>query len=86
MIHVMATATVRDLRTRFPKLKAVIEREGEIIVTHRGTPAYVLRPYHAPPPSNVAPVNYFERLKSRQPRPISAKTSRALDEADRGER
>jgi len=82
----MATATVRDLRTRFPKLKEVIEREGEVIVTHRGTPAYVLRAYHAPPPSKASPVNYFGRLKSRQPRPIPVKVSRALDEADRAER
>jgi hypothetical protein len=82
----MATATIRDLRTRFPMLKAVIEREGEVIVTHRGSPAYVLRRYQAPGPSKVRPVDYFKRLKARQPRPISVKASRALDEADRGER
>jgi antitoxin (DNA-binding transcriptional repressor) of toxin-antitoxin stability system len=86
MIHVMATATVRDLRTRFPKLKALIARDGEVIVTHRGTPAYVLRPYSAPPPTKVQPLDYFGRLKSRQPRPISRRAARALDEADRGER
>jgi antitoxin (DNA-binding transcriptional repressor) of toxin-antitoxin stability system len=82
----MVTATVRDLRTRFPKLKAIIAREGEVVVTDRGRPAYVLRPYRTRPPSKVPSIDYYARLKSRQPRPLSRKESRALDEADRGER
>jgi hypothetical protein len=31
-------------------------------------------------------VDYFARLRSYQPRPLSKRASRALDEADRGER
>ena len=31
-------------------------------------------------------VSYFARLTSRQPSPLSAEASRALDESDRGER
>jgi antitoxin (DNA-binding transcriptional repressor) of toxin-antitoxin stability system len=81
----MANATVRDLRTRFPRLKALIEREGEVIVTDRGRPAFVLRPY-TPPLRRSPPVDYFARLRARQPRPLPAASSRALDEADRGER
>jgi antitoxin (DNA-binding transcriptional repressor) of toxin-antitoxin stability system len=86
MIHVMTTATIRDLRTRFPKLKAIIAREGEIIVTDRGRPSYVLRSYSAKAPGRPKALDYFARLKARQPRPLSVAASRALDEANRGER
>ena len=86
MIHGMASATVRDLRTRFPRVRALVAREGEVIVTLRGSPAYVLRPYTQPPPAKAEKVNYFRRLKSRQPRPLTANAACALDKADRGER
>ncbi len=82
----MAVATIRDLRTQFPKLKALVGRDGEVIVTDRGKPAFVLRPYAAPAKTSKKPVNYFARLKLHQPRPLSATKARALDEANRGER
>ena len=82
----MTTATVRDLRTKFPKLKAIIAKEGELVVTDHGRPAYVLRAFTAPAPKRPARVDYFARLKARQPRPLSRAASRALDEHDRGER
>lgn len=82
----MKTASVRDLRTNFPRVRALIEREGELVVTERGKPLYVLRPYAPPAKHNAEPVDYFARLKTRQPRRLSAAASRALDEADRGER
>ena len=83
----MRTATVRDLRTRFPRLKRDLEREGEIIVTDRGRPAFVLRVY-APPPKRrgSADFDYFARLRSRQPKALSARASRSLDEDDRADR
>lgn len=86
MIHRMATATIRDLRTRFPHLKTLVERDGEVIVTDRGEPAYVLRRYQAPPKHAAKKVDYYGRLREYQPRPLSAAAARALDEADRGER
>lgn len=82
----MTTATVRDLRTKFPKLKAIIAREGELVVTDRGQPAYVLRAFTAPRPKKPVRVDYFARLRAHQPRPLSAAASKALDEHDRGER
>ena len=82
----MTTTTVRELRTRFPRVKALIEREGEVVVTDRGRPAYLLRAYRPPSRAKTQPLNYFARLRSRQPRPLTAAQSRALDEADRGER
>ncbi len=82
----MTTATVRDLRTQFPRLKQAIAREGEILVTDRGRPAYVLRAYRAARPPTAEKIDYLSRLKARQPRPLSARASRALDEANRGDR
>jgi antitoxin (DNA-binding transcriptional repressor) of toxin-antitoxin stability system len=82
----VTTATVRDLRTHFPRLKQAIAREGEILVTERGRPAYVLRAYRAARRPTDGDIDYFARLKARQPRPLSARASRALDEANRGDR
>lgn len=82
----MAVATIRDLRTQFPKLKALVARDGEVIVTDRGKPAFVLRPYLSPKKVSRKSVDYFARLKQHQPRPLSSAKARALDEADRGER
>ena len=77
---------MRDLRTQFPRLKQALAREGEILVTERGRPAYVLRAYRAARRPLSEKVDSFARLKARQPRPLSARASRALDEANRGDR
>lgn len=82
----MTKATVRDLRTQFPRLKQALLREGEILVTERGRPAYVLRAYRAARRPTAEKVDHFARLKARQPRPLSVRVSRALDEANRGDR
>jgi len=80
-----ATATVRDLRTRFPKVKEMVERDGEVIVTDHGRPSFVLRPYRATR-TRPEPVDYYDRLVRRMPRPLSAKATRDLDDANREER
>lgn len=84
----MKTASIRQLRTEFPKVRAVIEREGEIVVTERGQATYVIRPYVAPPKkkSKAEPFDYYARLIKRMPKPISAEASRAIDELNRGDR
>ena len=82
----MRTATIRDLRTRFPRVKSLLAREGEVVVTDRGKPAFVLRAYHPPAKRPAKSVDYFSRLKTRQPQPLSAAAARALDEEARGER
>jgi antitoxin (DNA-binding transcriptional repressor) of toxin-antitoxin stability system len=81
----MANASVRDLRTKFPRVRELVDQEGEVIVTDHGRPVCVLRPY-VPLRSRAGTVDYWARLRQRQPRPLSAKISRALDDADRGER
>jgi len=82
----MIKASIRDLRTRFPHVRALIEREGEVVITDRGRAIMVLRPVEE---ARVAPhgsVDYFARLKLRQPRSIGRAGRKALDEANRGER
>jgi antitoxin (DNA-binding transcriptional repressor) of toxin-antitoxin stability system len=81
------TATVRDLRNRFPKVKKLVETEGEVLVTDRGQPRYRLTLY-APVPSGIrpAPKDYVARLRRFQPRPLSASAAKALDEENRGGR
>lgn len=82
----MATVTIRDLRTRFPKLKQLVSREGEVVVTDRGRPAYVLRAITPPKTTKPPRIDYYQRLKLRQPRPLPRSASEALDEANRGDR
>ncbi|MDQ5981251.1 MAG: hypothetical protein QG602_4229 [Verrucomicrobiota bacterium] len=89
MFHnAMKTASVRQLRTEFPKVRDMIEREGEVVVTERGQAAYIIRPY-TPPKKNRTKkperIDYYARLLSYMPKPISAEASRAMD-ADRDDR
>ena len=81
----MSTASIRELRTSFPKIRARIEREGEVIITDRGKPAFVLRAFTAKPKKTKPPIDYYARLLSYMPKPISAEAERRL-EADRDDR
>jgi len=82
-----ATATVRDLRNRFPSIRKLVEREGEVVVTERGTPRYRLTSYSRARRSNPAPhKDYLKRLRRHQPRPISTAAAEALHDANRGAR
>jgi antitoxin (DNA-binding transcriptional repressor) of toxin-antitoxin stability system len=76
----MTTVAVTELRTKFSRLKALIAREGQVIVTDRGRPASVLRAFSASPTMKPAKFDYFARLTSRQPRALSWAASKALDE------
>jgi hypothetical protein len=46
----------------------------------------VPRPQRAARHTSDEQIDYFARLRARQLRPLSARASRALDEANRGER
>ena len=82
----MKTASIRDLRTRFPQVRKLLEREGEVVVTDRGKPVIVLRNYDARAQSKPVPVDYLKRLRQHMPVSISRADRQALDEAERGER
>jgi antitoxin (DNA-binding transcriptional repressor) of toxin-antitoxin stability system len=82
----MPTATIRDLRTKFPKVRHLIETKGEVVVTERGRPRFVLRQYHAQPSRKASAVDFYRRLVARMPKMLTEKQSRAIDELNRGER
>jgi antitoxin (DNA-binding transcriptional repressor) of toxin-antitoxin stability system len=82
----MTTATVRDLRTKFPKVRHLIETKGEVIVTERGEPRFLLRPYQAKSPRKAPAVDFYKRVVARMPKMLTEKQSRAIDELNRGER
>ena len=86
MFHSMARASIRQLRTEFPKVRAMIEREGEVVVTERGQAAYVIRPYQAPRKKKPTRKDYFSRLLNYMPKPISEEAMREIDQLNRGER
>ena len=80
------SATVRDLRNRFPKVRKTVEAEGEVLVTERGKPRYRLTLYSPAPADEPAAKDYVARMKRHQPRPMSRAAAKALHERNRGER
>ena len=82
-----ATATVRDLRNHFPKVKKLVEEEGEVVVTEQGAAKYRLV-LHTPAVRKGAsrPKDYLARMRRYQPHPLSRAEATALDEANRGAR
>jgi len=80
------TASVRDLRNRFPRVRKILEAEGEVLLTESGEAKYRLTPYTKPPGKAAVGVDYWARLTATQPVPITAAQARALHEENRGER
>ena len=82
-----ANATVRDLRNRFPKIRKLVETEGEVLLTERGKTRYRLTLYTGPQSAKEPPPkDYMARMKRYQPKPMSRAAAKALDEDNRGER
>lgn len=82
-----ATATIRELRNHFPKVRKLVEAEGEVVVTEQGAPKYRLTRYTAAAGKKApAPKDYLARLRRHQPRPSSAAAAKALHDANRGTR
>ena len=82
----MKTATIRDLRTKFPKIRHLLEQEGQLLITDRERPVILLQPYHERVAQRGARIDYYARLRRRMPKPLTAAARRRLHEADRGER
>jgi len=81
------TATLRDLRNRFPKVRKMVESEGEVLLTERGKTRYRLTLYTpAKTAKEPPPKDYLARLRRYQPRPMSRAAGKALHEHNRGER
>jgi antitoxin (DNA-binding transcriptional repressor) of toxin-antitoxin stability system len=82
----MATSSIRDLRNQFPKIRKLVEAEGEVLLTERGVPKYRLLPYSTAATEPAAPVDYWARLNSYQPKALTEVQAQALHEHNRGER
>ena len=90
MIHIRitmpATASIRDLRNRFPRVRKIVEAEGEILLTESGKTKYRLV-LHTPRPRNAPkPIDYWGRLTAYQPTSLSAEQSQSLQDENRGDR
>ena len=82
----MHTATIRQLRTQFQRIRRMLEQEGQVVVTDRGRPVMLLQPYRERVERHSTRVDYYARLRRRRPKPLTAAGRRALHEADRDER
>ncbi len=80
------TATIRDLRNRFPRLRRIVEAEGEVLLSEGGRTKYRLTLHTPPPVRKPAPVDYLARLQAYQPVPLTAAQAKALHEENRGDR
>jgi antitoxin (DNA-binding transcriptional repressor) of toxin-antitoxin stability system len=80
------TAKIRDLRIHFPEIRELVESEGEVILTVKGEPRYRLSLYARERTAAPPTIDYWARLCSYQPAPITAEQARELDEHNRGDR
>jgi antitoxin (DNA-binding transcriptional repressor) of toxin-antitoxin stability system len=81
-----STASIRDLRNHFPKVRKLLEMEGEVLLTESGKAKYRLTPYATPANIQPPPVDFWGRLTSYQPKPLSAKEAQSLHDETRGDR
>lgn len=81
-----ATASIRDLRNHFPKIRKLVETEGEVLLSENGKTRYRLILHTEPPAAPAPPVDYWTRLTAHQPKPLTAAQARALHEDNRGDR
>jgi antitoxin (DNA-binding transcriptional repressor) of toxin-antitoxin stability system len=77
--------SIRDLRNRFPKVRKLVESQGEVILTEKGKPRYRLTLYSPESPAAPPPVDYWARLNSYQPRAMTKAQAQALHDENRGE-
>ncbi len=81
-----ATTTVRDLRNHFPKVRKLVETEGEVVLTEKGKPRYRLTVYTPALAGRPRSIDYWARLNSYQPQAMTKAQARALEEENRGGR
>jgi hypothetical protein len=80
------TATIRDLRNSFPKIRKLVEADGEVLLSESGRTKYRLTLHTAPPAKLPSPVDYWARLTSYQPTPLTRAQAQALHDENRGDR
>ena len=78
------TATIRELRTDFRAVKRRIEQHGQVVITDRGLPTYVIRALPQESKKKSPLPDYYSRLLKRQPTPLSIEATRQFWEEERG--
>ena len=86
LTHLPVTATIRDLRNSFPKIRKLVEAEGEVLLSESGRTKYRLGLHTARPAKTAPPVDYWARLNAYHPTPLTSAQSRALHDENRGDR
>ena len=81
-----ATATNRDLRNRFTKIRKLVEADGEVLLSESGQTKYRLTLHTVRPAKSPPPVDYWARLTAYQPTPLTRAQAQALHEENRGDR
>ena len=81
-----AKISIRDLRNHFPKVRHLLETEGEVLLTEKGLPRYRLTLYSPANAGMPPPVDYWARLNAYQPKTLTRAQSRALRDENRGDR
>jgi len=76
-------ATIRELRTDFRSVKRRIEQHGEVVITDRGEPAYVIKSLPAPFGKRAPAPDYYARLLKRQPKALTAEATRRFWDEER---
>lgn len=80
------TTSIRDLRNHFPKVRKLLEAQGEVLLTEKGKPRYRLTAYSSADSTRPPPVDYWARLQSYQPRSLTQVQAEALHDENRGDR
>jgi antitoxin (DNA-binding transcriptional repressor) of toxin-antitoxin stability system len=76
-------ATIRELRTDFRSVRRKIEQHGEVTITDRGEPVYVLKPLPQAAKTKASSRDYYARLLKRQPKALSLEETRLFWEEER---
>lgn len=86
-ITMSTTVTVRDLRNQFPKVRKLVETQGEVVLTEKGKPRYRLTTWR-PEPAKKAPSgkDYVKRMSRFQSQPLDATQAATVHEENRGDR
>ena len=77
------SSTIRELRTDFRSVKRKVEQYGELVITDRGEPAYLLRVLPRTPKRTARMPDYYARLRKRQPTALSAEETRRFWDEER---
>jgi antitoxin (DNA-binding transcriptional repressor) of toxin-antitoxin stability system len=82
----MTTASIRDLRNHFPKIRKLVETTGEVLLTENGKPRYRLALYTPKRVNRPPAVDYWARLIAYQPHSLTVAQAQALHDENRGDR